>query len=92
MGDWPIKIALCVVAVILPPLGVLFKIWWKKWSWFSFGVNILLTLCGYLPGIIHAIYEILSDHELTRREIKRRKIERKRRRRTGASRRTGGYY
>ncbi|OCB86506.1 hypothetical protein A7U60_g6401 [Sanghuangporus baumii] len=93
MGEWPIKIALCVVAIIFPPLGVLFKMLWKKWSWMILVVNILLTLCGYLPGIIHAIYEILWDHQLTRREIKERKNQRKRRKRgRGRSRRTGGYY
>ncbi|KHJ82143.1 hypothetical protein OESDEN_18165 [Oesophagostomum dentatum] len=24
-------------------------------------INVILTICGYLPGVIHAIYVILSD-------------------------------
>lgn len=50
MGDL-IKI---VLAVILPPLGVFFEVGITKHFW----INILLTLLGYLPGIIHAVYII----------------------------------
>ncbi len=41
-------------AVLLPPLGVFFQVGIGKHFW----INILLTLCGYLPGIIHAVYII----------------------------------
>ena len=48
----PIKI---LFAILLPPLGVFFEVGLKGHFW----LNILLTLLGYIPGIIHAIYVIL---------------------------------
>lgn len=47
-----------IAAVILPPLGVFLEVGLRKHFW----INILLTLLGYIPGIVHAIYII------TRRE------------------------
>ena len=41
-------------AVLLPPLGVFLQVGIGKHFW----LNILLTLLGYLPGIIHAGYII----------------------------------
>ncbi len=43
-----------IFAVILPPLGVFLTEGIKP----SFWINILLTLFGYIPGIIHAIWVI----------------------------------
>lgn len=43
-----------IVAVILPPLGVLLEVGLGKHFW----LNILLTLLGYIPGIVHAVYII----------------------------------
>lgn len=43
-----------LLAVILPPLGVLFEVGLGKHFW----INCLLTLFGFLPGIIHAVYII----------------------------------
>lgn len=43
-----------LLAIILPPLGVLFEVGLGKHFW----LNILLTLLGYIPGIIHAIWII----------------------------------
>jgi len=48
----PIKL---LFAILLPPLGVFFEVGFKGHFW----LNILLTLLGYIPGIIHAIYVIL---------------------------------
>ncbi|SUH07532.1 Uncharacterized homolog of Blt101 [Salmonella enterica subsp. enterica] len=45
MGFWRI-----VFTIILPPLGVLLG---KGFGW-AFILNILLTLLGYIPGLIHA--------------------------------------
>jgi uncharacterized membrane protein YqaE (UPF0057 family) len=45
-----------ILAVILPPLGVFFEVGFTKHFW----INIILTLFGYLPGIIHAVYIIAS--------------------------------
>ncbi len=41
-------------AVLLPPLGVFLQVGIGKHFW----INIILTLLGYLPGIIHAVYII----------------------------------
>jgi uncharacterized membrane protein YqaE (UPF0057 family) len=41
-------------AFLLPPLGVFLEVGFKGHFW----LNILLTLLGYLPGIIHALYVI----------------------------------
>jgi uncharacterized membrane protein YqaE (UPF0057 family) len=42
-------------AILLPPLGVLFEVGLSKHFW----INILLTLFGFIPGIIHAIWVIV---------------------------------
>ena len=42
-------------AILLPPLGVFLQVGLGLHFW----LNILLTLFGYLPGIIHAIWIIL---------------------------------
>lgn len=41
-------------AVLLPPLGVAMEVGLTKQFW----INVLLTLLGFLPGIIHAVYII----------------------------------
>lgn len=46
-----------LLAFILPPLGVFFQVGLGKHFWFS----IILTLLGWIPGIIHALYVILRD-------------------------------
>ena len=43
-----------IAAVLLPPLGVFLQVGIGKAFW----INILLTLLGYLPGIIHAVWII----------------------------------
>ncbi len=43
-----------IAAVLLPPLGVFLQVGLGKAFW----INILLTLLGYLPGIIHAVWII----------------------------------
>ncbi|WP_300425325.1 YqaE/Pmp3 family membrane protein [Thalassolituus sp.] len=41
-------------SVLLPPLGVFLQVGLGGAFW----LNILLTLLGYLPGIIHAVWII----------------------------------
>lgn len=41
-------------AVLLPPIGVAMEVGLTKQFW----INVLLTLLGFLPGIIHAVYII----------------------------------
>jgi uncharacterized membrane protein YqaE (UPF0057 family) len=43
-----------VLAVLLPPLGVFLQVGLG----FHFWLNILLTLLGYIPGIVHAVWII----------------------------------
>jgi uncharacterized membrane protein YqaE (UPF0057 family) len=43
-----------VVAIILPPLGVFLQVGFTKHFW----INILLTILGYIPGIVHAVWVI----------------------------------
>ncbi|XXG80341.1 hypothetical protein AAC387_Pa09g1239 [Persea americana] len=43
-----------LLAIILPPLGVFFKFGCKAEFW----ICVLLTLFGWVPGIIYAIYAI----------------------------------
>ena len=43
-----------LIAILLPPLGVFLEVGFGAQFW----INILLTLFGYLPGIIHAVYII----------------------------------
>jgi len=46
-----------IVAILLPPLGVFLQEGIRKHFW----INILLTLLGYIPGIVHAVYIIARD-------------------------------
>ncbi len=43
-----------IIAILLPPLGVFLQVGLKGAFW----LNILLTLLGYIPGLVHAIYII----------------------------------
>ena len=45
-----------IVAILLPPLGVFMEVGFKGHFW----LNILLTLLGFIPGIIHALYVIFK--------------------------------
>lgn len=45
-----------LIAILLPPLGVFLQVGIGLHFW----LNILLTLLGYVPGIIHAIWVILN--------------------------------
>ena len=45
-----------VIALLLPPLGVFLQEGLGKHFW----INVLLTILGYIPGIVHAIWIILK--------------------------------
>lgn len=45
-----------VFAFLLPPLGVFLQERLSKRFW----INVVLTMLGYLPGIVHAVYVILK--------------------------------
>ena len=43
-----------LLSILLPPLGVFLQVGLGAHFW----INILLTIHGYFPGVIHAIYII----------------------------------
>lgn len=43
-----------IIAIFLPPVAVLTQVGLGKHFW----INLLLTLLGWLPGVIHAFYVI----------------------------------
>ncbi|NKI36553.1 YqaE/Pmp3 family membrane protein [Wenzhouxiangella sp. XN79A] len=43
-----------IFAILLPPLGVFLQVGIGAQFW----INILLTLLGYIPGIVHAVWII----------------------------------
>jgi len=45
-----------ILAILLPPLGVLCKFGCTS----QFVIAIILTLLGYVPGIIYALYLIVT--------------------------------
>ncbi|QDT63845.1 YqaE/Pmp3 family membrane protein [Calycomorphotria hydatis] len=50
LGDF-IKV---LFSILLPPVGVFFEVGFGLHFW----LNIVLTLLGYFPGVIHAVYII----------------------------------
>ncbi|OBT47324.1 plasma membrane proteolipid 3 [Pseudogymnoascus sp. WSF 3629] len=45
-----------ILAIFLPPLGVFLE----RGCGADLLINILLTILGYIPGIVHALYIILK--------------------------------
>lgn len=45
-----------LLSIIIPPIGVFLQVGIGLHFW----VNILLTLLGYIPGLIHAIWVIVK--------------------------------
>lgn len=45
-----------IFSILLPPLGVFLQVGIGLQFW----VNIVLTLLGYFPGVIHAVWIIAS--------------------------------
>lgn len=50
MGD----VIRIILSILIPPLGVFLQVGLGVDFW----INILLTLLGYIPGLIHAIWII----------------------------------
>ncbi|KAF4389673.1 hypothetical protein F8388_009806 [Cannabis sativa] len=48
-----------IIAIILPPLGVFLRFGCHAEFW----ICLILTLCGYLPGILYAIYVITKEFD-----------------------------
>lgn len=45
-----------LLSILLPPVGVALQVGFTTQFW----INVILTLFGYIPGIIHALWVILS--------------------------------
>lgn len=45
-----------LLSILLPPVGVFLQVGIGVQFW----INILLTILGYVPGIIHAVYIIVK--------------------------------
>jgi uncharacterized membrane protein YqaE (UPF0057 family) len=43
-----------ILAIVLPPVGVFLTVGLGMHFW----INILLTIFGYIPGIVHAVWII----------------------------------
>jgi uncharacterized membrane protein YqaE (UPF0057 family) len=46
-----------IFAAVLPPLGVFFTVGLRGQFW----LNLVLTLLGYVPGVVHAFYVLLGS-------------------------------
>lgn len=46
-----------IIAVLLPPLGVLLEVGLTKHFW----INVVLTLLGFIPGVVHAVW-VITKH------------------------------
>ena len=46
-----------ILSVIIPPVGVFLQVGLGLHFW----INIILTLLGYIPGLIHAIWIITKE-------------------------------
>ncbi|MBW4690242.1 MAG: YqaE/Pmp3 family membrane protein [Lyngbya sp. HA4199-MV5] len=53
------KLLRILSAIVLPPLGVFLT----SGLGFTFLLNVGLTLLGYVPGIIHALWVVLKSYE-----------------------------
>ncbi len=58
------KLTRLLIGFLLPPVGVFLTTGFGPTLW----INILLTLLGWLPGSIHAIWVIIKQEELLNRE------------------------
>lgn len=48
-----------MLSILLPPLGVFLQVGLGPQFW----INVLLTLLGYIPGIVHAVWIIATRGE-----------------------------
>lgn len=46
-----------ILAIFLPPIAAYMQVGATTHLW----INIVLTICGGIPGVIHALWLVLSD-------------------------------
>jgi uncharacterized membrane protein YqaE (UPF0057 family) len=49
-------VLLVIIAILLPPAAVFLKVGITTQFW----INVILTLLGYVPGILHALWVVLT--------------------------------
>lgn len=54
-----------LLAILVPPLGVFLTFGFGS----TFIINVLLTLLGWLPGSIHAVWAIVKHEEQLNRQL-----------------------
>jgi uncharacterized membrane protein YqaE (UPF0057 family) len=58
------KLTRLLIGLLLPPVGVFLTVGFGPTLW----INILLTLLGWFPGSIHAVWVIIKHEEMLNRE------------------------
>lgn len=53
-----------VLAILLPPVGIFFTYGFSS----TLLINILLTLLGWVPGVIHAVWAIAKHDEKVKQQ------------------------
>jgi len=48
-----------ILAIILPPIGAFLQVGASK----HFFLNVILTLLGFLPGVLHAVWLVATDQK-----------------------------
>lgn len=51
------KLLKIILAIILPPVGAFMQVGATRQFW----INLVLTILGIIPGIIHALWLVLRD-------------------------------
>ena len=54
MSSGPIQV---IFAIVMPPLGVFCAVGLRGQFW----LNLVFTLLGYVPGVVHAFYVLLAS-------------------------------
>jgi len=49
-----------VIAIFMPPLAAFLTVGLKLHFW----LNLILTLCGFLPGMIHALWLVVKKKKV----------------------------
>ena len=53
------KVVKIILAIILPPVAALLQVKLTLHFW----INLVLTILGVIPGIIHALWLVLTDQK-----------------------------
>ena len=48
-----------LLAILIPPLGAILQVGLTK----HFFINIILTVLGVIPGMVHAVWLVATNHK-----------------------------